>query len=307
VSADKPRRAALGRGLGALIQSSDTSQSTASDSDLTRVPLSRVRPNPYQPRRVFDPSELAELESSLKESGLLQPISVRRKGDAFELIAGERRLRAASNLGWTEIPAIIRELDDRTMLVLALVENLQRANLNAIEEAAGYRRLMDEFALTQQQIAVAVGKDRTTVTNLLRMLSLPGEVQDMVREGSLSGGHARALLSLAPPASPLSLAREAVAGGLSVRDLERRVRELNNPETAESAIGQTERLQRSSPPRQADPAVQRIEDELRRYLQTDVKLRVGAETKGTVEIAFYSNDDLTRLLELIVRDFGRDF
>src|SRR5262249_15117172 len=146
----------------------------------------------------FDAADLAELESSLKSSGLLQPITVRPRGDAYELIAGERRLRAASNLGWTEISAIVRDFDDRTMLVLALVENLQRANLNAIEEARGYRRLIDDFALTQQQVAEAVGKDRTTVTNLLRVLTLPESVRQMVESGNLSSGHARALLGLDP-------------------------------------------------------------------------------------------------------------
>src|SRR6202012_3639313 len=160
--------------------------------DLQRVAISRIRANPFQPRREFNAEELAELQASLKASGLLQPISVRRRGDAYELIAGERRLRAATNLGWTEIPAIVRDFDDQTMLVLALVENLQRANLNAIEEARGYRRLLEEFGLTQQQVADVVGKDRTTVTNLLRVLSLPESIQRMVENSELSTGHARA-------------------------------------------------------------------------------------------------------------------
>ena len=189
-----------------------------------------MRQNPYQPRRQFDSAELAELEASLKTSGLLQPITVRRQGDAFELIAGERRLRAATNLGWTEISAIVRDFDDRTMLVLALVENLQRSNLNAIEEARGYRKLIDEFRLTQQQVAEAVGKDRTTVTNLLRVLSLPEQVQQMVEGGAISTGHARALLALNDTQQSLRLANETVAEALSVRELERRVRELIKPE-----------------------------------------------------------------------------
>src|SRR5438132_4105426 len=191
-----PRR--LGRGLEALIPGGlGTGAGAAPASDLQRVPIARIRPNPYQPRRTFDPAELAELEASLKASGLLQPITVRRKGDAFELITGERRLRAATNIGWTEIQAVVRDFDEQTMLVLALVENLQRTDLNAIEEARGYRRLLDEFSLTQQQVADAVGKDRTTVTNLLRVLTLPEPVRDMVERGILSPGHARALLALA--------------------------------------------------------------------------------------------------------------
>jgi ParB family chromosome partitioning protein len=203
VSAEKPRR--LGKGLEALIASASTaaSQPTAPSSDLQRIPLSRIRPNPFQPRREFDPGELAELESSLKASGLLQPISVRRRGDAYELIAGERRFRAATNLGWTEITAIVRDFDDQTMLVLALVENLQRSDLNPIEEARGYKRLIEDFELTQQQVAEAVGKDRTTVTNLLRVLTLPESVQQMVESGRLSTGHARALLPSARRTQPL--------------------------------------------------------------------------------------------------------
>ena len=223
MSAEKPRR--LGRGLEALIPGSGGTQPVPV-SDLQRITLSRIRPNPFQPRREFDPAELAELEASLKATGLLQPITVRRNGDAFELIAGERRFRAATNLGWTEISAIVRDFDDRTMLVLALVENLQRANLNAIEEARGYRRLIDDFQLTQQQVAEAVGKDRTTITNLLRVLGLPEQVQLLVEQGALSTGHARALLALGPEHSPLRLADEAVSAKLSVRELEQRVREL---------------------------------------------------------------------------------
>ena len=178
--ADKPR---LGKGLGALLSAAQERSPELPASDLQVIPISRIRPNPFQPRRTFNADELAELESSLKATGLLQPISVRRHGDAFELIAGERRLRAATNLGWKEISAIVREFDDQTMLVLALVENLQRANLNAIEEARGYKRLLEEFQLTQQQVADVVGKDRTTITNLLRVLSLPDSIQNMVEQG----------------------------------------------------------------------------------------------------------------------------
>ena len=157
---------------------------------------------------------------------------MRRQGDAFELIAGERRFRAATNLGWTEISAIVRDFDDRTMLVLALVENLQRANLNAIEEARGYRRLIDDFQLTQQQVADAVGKDRTTITNLLRVLSLPSTIQQLVEQGELTTGHARALLALPPIHSALDLAKRVVAERLSVRELEQLVRDLSGVQTS---------------------------------------------------------------------------
>ena len=304
MSAEKPRR--LGRGLDSLIPRSVTTGEPG--GDLQRIPLARIRANPFQPRRDFDATELAELETSLKSSGLIQPITVRRRGDAFELIAGERRLRAATNLGWTDISAIIRDFADRTMLVLALVENLQRTNLNAIEEARGYRRLIDEFQLTQQQVADAVGKDRTTVTNLLRVLSLPEQVQQMVQQGVLSLGHARALLALDTAYAANDVANEAVARGLSVRELEQHVRDLSKAPTPSGPSPKAARAiaatgQGTSP----DPALRRIEDDLRRYLQTDVKVHLFADARGKVEVSFYSNDDLERLLELILRDSNRDF
>jgi ParB family transcriptional regulator, chromosome partitioning protein len=309
VSTEKPRR--LGRGLDALIPGSAAVVSSATpESDLQRIPLSRIRQNPYQPRRQFDAAELVELESSLKASGLLQPITVRRQGDAFELIAGERRMRAATNLGWTEIAAIVREFDDRTMLVLALVENLQRSNLNAIEEARGYRQLIEEFRLTQQQVAEAVGKDRTTVTNLLRVLSLPEEVQQMVEGATISAGHARALLALNDPPASLRLARETVAEGLSVRELERRVRELTKPETKSISgreQGGNAGGKATTPAARSDPGTRRIEDDLRRFLQTDVHLHVTETGAGRVEVSFYSSDDLERVLDLILKEHRKDY
>jgi ParB family transcriptional regulator, chromosome partitioning protein len=298
VSAEKPRR--LGRGLEALISAASSPESATPTSDLQRVPVARIRPNPFQPRREIAPEELRELEQSLKSSGLLQPITVRRRGDAFELIAGERRLRAASNLGWSEISAIVRDYDDRTMLVLALVENLQRANLNAVEEARGYRRLIEEFKLTQQEVAEAVGKDRTTVTNLLRILGLPEPVQRLVESGRLSSGHARALLALGPGYSPEQFADRAVETGMSVRALEQLVRAtLGVPERAPAQHSATNRPQQQTA---ASPAVKAVEDALRRYLQTDVRIQMSAQDKGSVELRFYSNDDLDRLLDLILRE-----
>jgi ParB family chromosome partitioning protein len=303
MSAEKPRR--LGRGLEALISSSGGTTS-GPDSDLQRIPVSRIRANPFQPRREFDVAGLAELEASLAASGLLQPITVRRRGDAFELIAGERRLRAATNIGWTEIAAIIRDFDDQTMLVLALVENLQRSNLNALEEARGYRKLIDDFKLTQQQVAEAVGKDRTTITNLLRVLSLPEAVQLMVEQGALSTGHARALLALESRDSVSLLANEAAADGLSVRELEKRVREFSNKPNS-STSGKSSGRTNQPGSATADPAARRIEDDLRRYLQTDVRVHATGDSRGRVEIEFYSADDLDRILELILREKRHDF
>ena len=302
MSAETPRR--LGRGLEALIPAGGGLQQAGAASDLQRIPMSRIRPNPFQPRREIDTAELAELEQSLKSSGLLQPITVRRRGDAFELIAGERRFRAAGNLGWTEISAIVRDYDDRTMLVLALVENLQRADLNAIEEARGYPRLIEDFELTQQQVAEAVGKDRTTVTNLLRVLTLPEEVQQLVETGALTSGHARALLALGAEHSPSDVAQRAVAAGMSVRALEQLVRTLAAPGTIKASSGTAGPRVRQSG---ASATVKAVEDALRRHLQTDVRIALTGEERGTVEVKFYSNDDLDRLLSLILREKMEDF
>jgi|SRR5579862_1375451 len=296
MSSEKPRR--LGRGLEALIAAAaQPSDGPVERGDVQRIPVARVRANPFQPRREFDPTELAQLSESLRQNGLLQPITVRPAGDGFELVAGERRLRAAQAIGWTEIPAQVRDLDDRALLVLALVENLQRANLNAIEEAQGYRRLMDEFGLTQQEVAEAVGKDRTTVTNLLRVLTLPEGVQKMVEAGALSAGHARALLALDDRSAADRWGREAVAGAWSVRELERRVRSA-------PANDKTTPIGKKSGEIGASTAAasHHIENELRRYLQTDVKLELTTDKKGTVQIAFYSPEDLERLLDLIIKD-----
>ena len=286
---DKPRR--LGRGLEALLASRQAAEATVEErSALRMIPLADVRPNPYQPRREFRSEELADLEASLKASGLLQPVTVRESAaGGYELIAGERRLRAAERLGWVDIPAVVKAVDDQTLLTLALVENLQRANLNALEEAEGYQRLVDEFGLTQQQVADVVGKDRTTVTSTLRLLNLPVSVRRMVQSRELSAGHARALLALTDERGMADLAREAVDKGWSVREVERRVRELveRPPRVAEPA--------RDARP----PEVRRTEDHLRRHFATDVDIRLKGQAKGEIRIAFYSADDFDRLLELL--------
>ena len=287
-ASDKPRR--LGRGLEALLASRQATEPTVEErSALRTVPIGEIRPNPYQPRQEFRPEELSDLEASLKASGLLQPVTVRESAaGGYELIAGERRLRAAERLGWGEIAAVVKSVDDQTLLTLALVENLQRANLNALEEAEGYQRLVDEFGLTQQQVADVVGKDRTTVTSTLRLLHLPASVRRMVQARELSAGHARALLALTDERAMAELAREAVARGWSVREVERRVREL------------VERPARVvEPAKDARPAeVRRTEDHLRRHFATDVDIRLKGEAKGEIRIAFYSTDDFDRLLEL---------
>ena len=298
MSEQKQRR--LGRGLEALI---GTVQSGSTASELQRIPVSRIRPNPYQPRREFDPTELAELESSIRANGLLQPISVRRTGDAYELIAGERRLRAIGRLGWSEVPAIVRDFDDRTLLVLALVENLQRTDLNPLEEARGYQKLLEEFGLTHQGVAEAVGKDRTTVTNLLRLLGLPDSIQRFVEAGQLSAGHAKALLVVSDVRSMIELANTVVAQGMSVRQTEQRARSLK-PEQAPDAAPDGAKKSEGA---RRDPAAARIEDELRRYLQTDVQLQLNGAEKGVVKVSFYSSEDLERLMDLILHGNRRDY
>ncbi len=291
MSTEKPRR--LGRGLEALIAAKTAAATEPQDqSALRQLPITQIRPNPYQPRKEFRPEELAELEASLRTSGLLQPITVRPapSGTGYELIAGERRLRAATRLGWTEIPAIVKEIDDRTLLTLALIENLQRADLNPIEEAQGYQRLITDFSLTQQEVADLVGKDRTTVTNILRLLQLPTSVRRLVQDGQLTLGHARALLAIGNEHQMLDLAREIVAKGLTVRDVERRARDHASLTTRQK------RQRDSSPPLH----IRRVTDELRRYLQTDVSISASDNHRGKIEITFYSEEDLDRLVELIL-------
>src|SRR3989440_3428509 len=218
-------RRRLGRGLEALL--GPTREEAEREGSLVQLPIKDVKPNPFQPRRTVDPGALDELVSSIKQAGLLQPIVVRKAPNgngAFELIAGERRLRACQQLGWERIPAVQREADDRTLLTLALIENLQRDDLSPVDEARGYERLIAEFSLAQQDVADAVGRDRSTVANALRLLKLPEAVLALLHDGSLSVGHARALLALDDARLATSLAKEAADLRLSVRDVEDRVR-----------------------------------------------------------------------------------
>jgi len=286
-----PRR--LGRGLEALLGNAG-GLASSDEGTLKSIPIGQIGRNPFQPRREFNSEELGELQESLNSSGLLQPITVRRRPgkDGFELIAGERRLRAAMKLGWKEIPAIIKDIDDKTVLTLALVENLQRTDLNPIEEGEGYYRLSNEFGLTQQQIAETVGKDRTTIANMLRVLQLPEVVRKLLQDGQLSIGHAKVLLGLEDPAMIATLAREIAREGLTVREVERRLREFAGPRTGKKA-GRPRSIDR------LPPEVKRVEDRLRRYLQTDVTVAVGKNDRGTLTLHFYSTDDLERLLEVM--------
>jgi ParB family chromosome partitioning protein len=287
----------LGRGLEALLGPVSREQAEAAGA-LRELPMTSLKPNPYQPRTTMDETQLDELMASMQASGLLQPVVVRPKGNGYELIAGERRWRAAGRLGWAKIPAVIKDVDDQTLLTLALIENLQRDNLSPIDEASGYQRLGSEFNLPQSEIARMVGRNRATVANLLRLLQLPPEVQAMVHDRRLSEGHARALLGLAEPAAMLALARQAVDEGWSVREMEARVRgEVPNS----SAAAAPEAPRRARPAGRAVTAdVKRIEDALRKHLGTDVRVTTRRRGRGFLTLSYYSNDDLSRLLELIL-------
>jgi ParB family chromosome partitioning protein len=311
MSADTPRR--LGRGLEAIIttarQQRDATnpRSFVSDGDLRHIATPDIVPNRFQPRRSFTEAELAELEASIRASGLLQPIVVRSRPDGkWELVAGERRLRAVTRLGWKEIPAVVRDFDDRAMLTLALVENLQRADLNPLEEAEGYQRLIDEFGLTQQQVADAVGKDRTTVTNLLRVLTLPPAVRQLVERGHLTAGHARALLPIKDARRQLELANEIFARQLSVREVEARARALSTVSNTNAPSG-APKASPASASTASTPAVRRLEEQLRRHLQTDVHVQPLGSDRGVVRISFYNAEDLERLLDLIIGPQRSDF
>lgn len=273
------KRRALGRGLDALIPTGSPEVATSSgvtDAALLRIPVDRVRPNPFQPRQQFDDTELEELAASIRANGLLQPIVVRAKGAEYELVAGERRLRAAQRAGLHEIPAIVRQVGDHEALELALIENLQRSDLNPIEEARAYERLRDEFGLTQEQIAARVGKHRSTIANALRLLRLPQDLQDELAAGRLTAGHARALLSVDSPEEQRRLAREFLRTGASVRDAERR---------AQPARKQL-----------PDANWRAVEDELRRLLDTKVRLLPRRDGTGKLEIEYFSLDQLNALL-----------
>ncbi len=280
----------LGKGLGALL--GEYLEPEAEDAEIRRVKMKAIVPNPLQPRRSFTEEELAELSASIQANGLLQPLVVRPSGDAadrYELVAGERRFRAISRLEWEDVPVLVREASDETLLVLAMVENLQREALNPMEEAEGYQMLAERFGMTQADIARSVGKDRSTVANLLRLLRLPPSIRKLVEKGALAMGHARALLSLDDPVRAGDLARAAVKNGWSVRELERR--------TADG--GGEKKGSRKRRTRTVDPVIHALEDALQDSLSTRVSIRRSREGKGVIEITFVSSEDFERVFELI--------
>jgi ParB family chromosome partitioning protein len=303
---------ALGRGLGALLggasptakpvlpsASPTTAVSPAAPvlddrERVQRVPLARVRPCPFQPRKDFPAEALQELADSIKEQGIIQPLIVREKDGGFELIAGERRWRAAQLAKLSEVPVIVREADDRAVLELALIENLQRENLNPLEEAQGYSELIGTFALRQEDVALKVGKSRAVVANALRLLKLPSEVQTYVRDGRLSVGHAKVILGLSLPAEQTLAAERILKQSLNVRQTEELVTRLQQHHDN----GAAPRIAGQGTPVVRDVHVANVETKLRERLGTKVSLRY-RQGKGAIDIRFFSDDELERILQMI--------
>ena len=280
-------RKALGRGLGALLSSDRTIDLGSEPSE---VDLESIVPGPMQPRTHFDEASLQSLADSIRSHGIVQPLLVRRRGDGFELIAGERRWRAAKLAGVTRVPIVVKEVPDESLLEIALIENIQRENLNPIEEAQAYKKLIESVGLTQEALASRVGRDRSYITNYLRLLRLPDDLQQLVIEGRLSTGHARTLLALSHADLQRRLARQIIANGLSVRATELLVHKATEEKPAKKPTTQT-----------VDPNLRAAESKLRRALGTQVKILQTAEGgKGKIEISFFDTRDLDRIYNLLM-------
>lgn len=275
---------ALGKGISALIPE----RGTEHQEKIIFLQTDQVRPNPYQPREDFDSQSLEELTQSIKEKGILQPVLVRRQGDYYELIAGERRLRAAKSLNINEIPVIVKNVDDQDSLELSLIENIQRQNLNAIEEARAYQYLIDKFQITQEKIGDVLGKSRVAITNTLRLLKLPQEIQDEIRNGRISFAHGRTLLEIEDINRQRKLVQEVISRGLSVRELENLVKSQRSPGA----------LKRKIPESMHQPHLAVIEEQLQHALSTKVRISK-RKKRGHIRIEFYSDEDLARIIAVI--------
>ena len=280
------KRKALGRGLSALIPDPEGDERRP-PSAAAEVALSELEPNPYQPRLTIDPGRLAELAASIRASGIVQPILVRRRGERYQIIAGERRWRAAEAAGLASVPVSVREVPDEQLLELALVENVQRQELSPLEEAQAFQRLQGELGLSQEEIARRVGRDRTTVANTVRLLKLPRELRELLSQGRLDAGHARALLALERAEDQLALGREAARKQLSVREVERRVALLRAPRAGQR-------------PARKEPNTAAAEERLRRALGTRVEIARRGKG-GAIRVLFKSEAELQRLFELLLR------
>jgi len=280
----------LGRGLGALLSAEGTATAI---EDPNTIAIDLIDPSPLQPRGIFDESKLDELAQSISANGVVQPLIVRPKQDRFELIAGERRWRAAQRAGLTRVPAIVRNVSDDKVLELALIENIQREDLNPIEEARAYKKLIDTVGLTQEVVAERVGRDRSYVTNFLRLLRLPEDLQELVQAGRISTGHARTLLGLPDVAAQRRLARKIIERDLSVRATEQAVRQLTEPRG---------RATKDAKPSVADPNVRAAETRLRRHFGTQVRIvQASGSAAGRIELEYYNQGDLDRIYGLLIR------
>ncbi|HEV7745809.1 MAG TPA: ParB/RepB/Spo0J family partition protein [Pyrinomonadaceae bacterium] len=283
-------RKALGRGLGALLSAEGTATAT---EETNEVPITLIDPGPLQPRTVFDDTKLEDLAKSIRANGVVQPVLLRRKGDRFELIAGERRWRAAQLAGLSKVPAVVLSVSDDKVLEIALIENIQREDLNPIEEARAYKKLIETLGLTQETVAERVGRDRSYVTNYLRLLRLPDDLQELLQSGRISTGHARTLLGLDQPDMQRRIARKVIEQDLSVRATEQLVRL--------SATRSTERAAKVTPKQQdVDPNVRAAENKLRRHFGTQVRIvQPAGGAGGRIELEFYNQSDLNRLYALL--------
>lgn len=282
---------ALGRGLDALIPTFQTQDSTMADLPITETDIHKIKPNPYQPRREFLQEELEELAQSIRERGLITPITLTERGDEIILVAGERRMRACKLLGYDTIPAYFREVEtDEELMELALIENVQRENLNAIEEAMAYRALIERYGLSQETVADRIGKKRSTITNSLRLLKLPHEIRDSLVKNDISPGHARAILAAETPQGMVKAWQQIIKKGLSVRDAEKLTRKAELEET---------KPLETKPITASDSAVLQLESSLQQRLGTKVRIK-HKNPGGTVEISYYSSEDLERLLEIVI-------
>lgn len=275
----------LGKGLDALLPALSINE----DDKVVEIPLAQLRPNPYQPRRNFNEESIKELADSIKEHGVIQPIIVRSVLKGYEIIAGERRFRASQVCGQATIPAVVKKLTDQQVMEIALIENVQREDLNAMEIAIAYQALIDQFSLTQEVLAVKVGKSRSHIANFLRLLQLPEEVKEYVSRGTLSMGHAKAIVGLRDKKLIKALADTAIKEQWSVRELEEEVKKLEeNNDTKKVKLK----------PKRKDPYINQLEESLRETYRTTVKIR-HSNNKGKIELLYYSKDDLDRLLELL--------
>ena len=279
-------RRALGKGLSALIPEKTVETATHRE-EIIYVQSGQIKPNPFQPRENFDQLSIEELAQSIKEKGVIQPLLVRRRGDNYELIAGERRFRASNILGLKEIPVIVRDVSDQDSLELALIENIQREGLNPIEEAHAYQHLMDKFKVTQEKISEVLGKARVTITNTLRLLKLPHEIQEEMKKGRISFAHGRALLEIEDTNQQRKLVQDIISKGLSVRELENLIKS-SRPKLIKRKIGQGQR----------EPLVAILEEQLQHALATKVRISK-RKKRGHINIEFYSQEDLERIVNVI--------